>query len=277
MFDSKIGFKSIATVIIIILFLLVTNKPFYSLANGQTSTPCDNGIIIRSTKSLPVILVHGWNEDSSIWLQWEQLLTQNRIPFCTITFKQSDDPCGSALDHANELAQIVKKVKTMTGQNQVNIVGHSKGGLDARLYLANSGTHDVANLIMIGTPNGGDPLANEAATFSPLFNFFNISCRPALFDLETGADDTIVMNSPHTNHYTIYGDWNPSLPCPLKAFENQGFDELMRLNAGHNDGIIPVNSSESLLNFTNLGHTNHCHTGLLTAAEFAMAKSILKS
>ena len=41
------------------------------------------------------------------------------------------------------------------------MVGHSKGGLDARVYLANSGTHDVANLIMIGTPNGGNPLANE--------------------------------------------------------------------------------------------------------------------
>jgi hypothetical protein len=182
--------------------------------------------------------------------------------------------CGSALDHASELAHIVQAVKTMAGQNQVNIVSHSKGGLDARLYLS-SGTPDVANLIMIGTPNGGDPLANEGAqSFDP----FNVTCRPALFDLEIGADDTMVENNPHTNYYTIYGVWNPSLPCPSPstAVETEGFNELMRLNAGPNDGTVPVSSSESLLNFTNLGHTNHCHTGLLTSEEFAMVKSILR-
>ena len=46
-----------------------------------------------------------------------------------------------------------RDVKDQSGQNKVNIVGHSKGGLDARMYLGNS-TQDVANLIMIGTPNG---------------------------------------------------------------------------------------------------------------------------
>jgi hypothetical protein len=70
------------------------------------------------------------------------------------------------------------------------MVGHSKGGLDARVYLAKSGTYDVANLIMIGTPNGGNPLANElvaaaaAKTASILLPGFesviNSSCRPAL-------------------------------------------------------------------------------------------------
>ena len=275
MLDSKKGFKQIATVIIITLFLLVTSKPLYSLVNGQETSPCDNGTIIKSTQSLPVILVHGWDEGSTIWLQWERLLTQDRIPFCTVTFHQSDDMCGSAADHAKELPQIVQEVKTMTGQNQVNIVGHSKGGLDARLYLAQSGTHNVANLIMIGTANGGDPLADEGAVAS--FDPFNFTCRPALFDLETGADDTMVENNPHSNYYTIYGDWNPSLPCPStsKAVETEGFNELMRLNAGPNDGTVPVSSSESLLNFTNLGHTIHCHTGLLTSEEYGMARSIL--
>jgi hypothetical protein len=35
--------------------------------------------------------------------------------------------------------------------------------------------NDVANLIMIGTPNGGDPLANEALSNPGLtFDFFNL-------------------------------------------------------------------------------------------------------
>jgi triacylglycerol esterase/lipase EstA (alpha/beta hydrolase family) len=38
--------------------------------------------------------------------------------------------CGSADSHSNELIQMVQKVKDWTQHNQVNIVAHSKGGLD---------------------------------------------------------------------------------------------------------------------------------------------------
>lgn len=65
-------------------------------------------------------------------------------------------------DHARELEQIVQQVKSITGQTHVNIVVHSKGGLDARVFLANTGTSDVANLIMVGTPNAGSIHADIA-------------------------------------------------------------------------------------------------------------------
>ncbi len=71
-------------------------------------------------------------------------------------YDHSNDPCGSAKDHAKELGDIVAQ-----GQKQVNIVGYSKGGLDARVYLAENsgrGTHDVANFVMIGTPNASSPV-----------------------------------------------------------------------------------------------------------------------
>ena len=91
-----------------------------------------------------------------------------------ITFKQSDDKCGSAAEHAKELSSQIADVTDKTGQSKVNIVGHSKGGLDARMYLGNS-TQDVANLIMIGTPNAGSPLAVN-----------NEVCTPAVYDLRPG-------------------------------------------------------------------------------------------
>jgi triacylglycerol esterase/lipase EstA (alpha/beta hydrolase family) len=53
---------------------------------------------------------------------------------------------------------------------KINIVGHSKGGLDARVFLDMTDTKDVANLIMIGTPNTGSPAAET-----------NNACTPALF------------------------------------------------------------------------------------------------
>ena len=71
------------------------------------------------------------------------------MSYVSVTFHQSDDDCGSAADHAKELNDIVLDVLRETDRDRVNIVGHSKGGLDARIYLQ-GGTDNVANLIMIG-------------------------------------------------------------------------------------------------------------------------------
>jgi triacylglycerol lipase len=69
-----------------------------------------------------------------------------------------DDRCGSVQQNTAELSGIIEKILRDTGFEQVNIVAHSKGRLDARAYTA-TGTDNVANLIMIGTPNAGSPAA----------------------------------------------------------------------------------------------------------------------
>jgi triacylglycerol esterase/lipase EstA (alpha/beta hydrolase family) len=69
-----------------------------------------------------------------------------------------------------------KRLKNKTHSDKINIVAHSKGGLDARMYLANDPLNDVEKLIMIGTPNQGSPIANWAkmlpADMAPLFGEF---------------------------------------------------------------------------------------------------------
>jgi pimeloyl-ACP methyl ester carboxylesterase len=249
-------FVIIFTVIIISLLFTPSLRSSVNIANAQSS-PCDNGTIISSPSShaLPVILIHGYKEDSSIWFVWEDLLSQHNIPFCTISFHQSDDKCGSAENHAIELAQIVQYVKTKTGQNEVNIVSHSKGGLDARVYLAHTNTPDVTNLIMIGTPNGGNPAADFTIFWfdppSPDSNF----CTPALFDLATGAPATMANQNTHTNYFTISG-----------VCSNWPVD---------NDGLVPEYSVESLPYSTPLPDSSHCHMGLLNEPEFQESQNIL--
>jgi len=112
-------------------------------------------VAYTETSVLPVLLLHGYLEDVTIWRTWENLLTEDGIPFYTVTFT-NDDECGSAAAHAIELQRIIQKFLNSTDYTKVNIAAHSKGGLDARAYLA-TGTDDVASLIMIGTPNAGSP------------------------------------------------------------------------------------------------------------------------
>src|ERR671911_2378922 len=191
------------------------------------------------------------------------VLVDNSHSVYPITFKQSDDKCGSAADHAKELSNIIGQIKKDTGQNKVNIVGHSKGGLDARVYLANN-TQDVANLIMIGTPNAGSPLAQTSEI-----------CTPAVYDLRPGAAATQVKMNPNTKYYTIAGDWNPeSGNCqltPFLPFEQSGFSNLPKPN----DGIVPLSSVESQDYFISLGHSKSCHSNLMSEYEYGLAKGVI--
>jgi pimeloyl-ACP methyl ester carboxylesterase len=248
-----------ATILIPILALVVIAASgifSFHLANGQPA--------VANGSTLPAILIHGYFEDSRVWQGWEQLLNASNITYKTVTFGPPFyDACGSAADHANQLNAIVQEMKEMTGENQVNIVSHSKGGLDARVYLANSGTRDVANLIMIGTPNRGSPLANTAL-FDP--------CVPAIHDLKTTALAIRAPKNPNTDYHTIAGDWDPTKTCSFSAMDTAGYNFLI-FRGLPNDGIVPVNSVES--DFNNLGHTSHCHQDLLSDEEYELALPIL--
>jgi pimeloyl-ACP methyl ester carboxylesterase len=202
-------------------------------------------------KPLPVLLVHGYAEDAAIWKKWEDMLRKDGIQFFTVTFKDSDDKCGSAIQHAIELEKRVQDVKEQSDSQRINIVGHSKGGLDARVFLDITDTKDIANLIMIRTPNAGSPVAETIDV-----------CAPAIFDLRPGANATKAVINPNTKYYTIAGDWMPLTQGNL-------------LIPGNDDGLVPVESVESQQYFQSLGRTEHGHAELLSEKEYQMSKDIL--
>lgn len=261
-----IGMSAVAIIVTVMI-----SGSFLSLTNGQSQTINSNntgGTGDATKKPLPVLLIHGYASDASAWTKWEDLLKKDSIPFYPITFYKSDDKCGSAADHAKELntqvQQILKNMTTESSPKKVNIVGHSKGGLDARVFLANStftNNKSISNLIMIGTPNAGSPIAQSS----------NI-CEPAVEDLKPGAADTKVGMNSNTKYYTISGDWNPSLifNCP-QVIGGVGYSQIPKPN----DGLVPVSSVESQGYFHNLGHTSDCHTNLLGDKEYGLAKPIL--
>ena len=232
--------------------------PIYGQSNNTTTNSNTS-----NNSTLPVLLIHGYMADATVWNKWIDLLKKDGIVVYPITFKESDDKCGSAAEHAKELSKIIGQIKDETGHNKVNIVGHSKGGLDARVYLANN-TKDVANLIMIGTPNAGSPLAQSSEV-----------CTPAVYDLRPGAAATEVKMNPNTKYYTIAGEWDPQLGnCQLTPFlpmEQSGSSDLPKPN----DGMVPLSSVESQDYFINLGHSKSCHTNLMRDYEYGLAKDVI--
>jgi hypothetical protein len=128
--------------------------------------------------------------------------------------------------------------------------------LDARVYLEDR-NNNVENLIMIGTPNGGAPLA-----------YWDFICYPAADDLEFGSEATQAVRNPNTNYYIIYGDWIWYLWGWPPQYGNPAI-------LGNDDGLVPVWSVNSKSYFTNIGHTFDPHNGLQTVNEYNIARSIL--
>jgi pimeloyl-ACP methyl ester carboxylesterase len=272
-------FMSLSIILLIIVSTWTSSFWLFHFANAiQPSIP--------NKPPLPVILIHGYYEDKSVWKDWQKLL-QNKTKTFAVTFNTTSDKCGSAADHAKELGQIIKEMKMKTGQDKVNIVGHSKGGLDARVYLADNITrNDVANLIMIGTPNAGSPIADFVVKeplpyiekiFGKAFASYWL-CMPALLDLQTNASDNNAIQNPNTNYYTIAGNWTPSFlhqSCSEWPIDYPGW---IYLGESANDGAVPIWSVESSKQpyFHNLSPLSpHCHQDLLGDEEFKLAEPIL--
>jgi pimeloyl-ACP methyl ester carboxylesterase len=237
--------RNTSIIVISLLVLATIYGSFFHLLSAESQT----------VDPLPIILIHGYRQDASSWNIWLDLLKDDRIAVYPITFKQSDDSCGSTADHARELGQFVEQVKQETHSEKVNLVGFSKGGLDARVYLQD-GNNNVANLIMIGTPNGGAPLA-----------FLDTSCTPAADDMER---PTQARQNHNTMYYTIYGDWLPIWYDPF-GFPHQGNYAIL----GPDDGLVPPWSVNSENYFKNIDKTYDHHLFLQTENEFSLACPIL--
>lgn len=76
----------------------------------------------------------------------------------TMAFSRS---LGSPADNAEEIRQTVRAIQKQTGAGKVDVVCHSKGGIDLRTYLqeSNEAKEDagIGKVIYIGTPHHGVP------------------------------------------------------------------------------------------------------------------------
>ena len=276
--------RSVRVILAIIILLLSTSVILST--NYFSSSP--NPAVGQPETPLPVLLIHGYRSTHTVWDEWVDQLGNYGIEARAVTFEDdptnavNEDECGSAQDHAAQLNQLVRNFKEESGSDKINIVTHSKGGLDARLYLANNPlSEDVANLIMIATPNEGSPLADRY--------YQSDDCKPAVYDLRTTSPVLRAEKNEHTAYYTIAGDWisvyywweDINCPNPSNWFDLEGWNFLaFQYNGrieitGPDDGIVPVNSVEEPGEFASLGRTNNCHTNMFTEQEFDKALAIL--
>lgn len=127
----------------------------------------------NSNKGKVVILIHGASDNATrAWVLPESLqgntsvrglvdhLIDEGFRVFAITFPHKH---GNLFYEAQHLASAIKIVKKQTGVEKVTLIGHSAGGIVARLYVSDyrlSGnwdkySNDVETLITLATPHGG--------------------------------------------------------------------------------------------------------------------------
>ena len=109
----------------------------------------------------PIVMVHG-----IFFRDWQYMNYWGRVPATLIrngatVYYGNQQSAKSIPDSAAELKEQIERVLSETGAEKVNIIAHSKGGLDSRYAISSLGLGDrVATLTTINTPHGGSDMVD---------------------------------------------------------------------------------------------------------------------
>lgn len=104
----------------------------------------------------PILLVHGvFFRDNPVVKYWGRIPRELENNGAQVFYGHHQSALSVA-DSAREITETIDKILRATGCEKVNIIAHSKGGLDCRYAMAHCGAADkVASLTTINTPHRG--------------------------------------------------------------------------------------------------------------------------
>lgn len=209
------------------IFLVVCAYPFGLLPQKPQS-------LIKVAQKRPVLLLHGLFHNRAVWFLMKQRLEQCGFPVVTMNLP----PFEMVESLGRKIAETVEETLVTYDAEQVDIVGHSMGGLLARYYIEfMGGDKRVKHCIMLGTPNAGSKLAPFA--LSPLGR-----------DLMPGSDFLTELNAAPlstTVNYTTIFSLHDNLVIPAESAELPGAEAIEIEWLGHNSLIFHRESIEATI------------------------------
>lgn len=186
----------------------------------------DWGCVPTVERPNPVVLVHGtWGNSYGAWsglapelkndgycvfapnLGEADIMTRGGVQSLSPGVFATKDIALTAAD----LAEYVDAVLEATGADQVDMVGHSQGGLLARQYLKfNGGAEKVGTLVTLGATNHGTTL-NGLGTLSRTIGDLGLDLEPGLNYIIGEAGIQQVYDSPLLTALNADGDTMPGV------------------------------------------------------------------
>jgi triacylglycerol esterase/lipase EstA (alpha/beta hydrolase family) len=180
----------------------------YAHTSPSASPPGANDWSCKPTSShpRPVVLVHGTFADmSNSWQAISPLLKNNGYCVFALNYGAYNGSgtigvygVGDIPASAGELNAFVDKVRAVTGAAEVDLVGHSQGGMMPRYYLKNlGGATEVHTLVGLSPSNHGTTLDGLfiLSNFFPGANQFTGALCPACEQQRAGSTFITSLNS----------------------------------------------------------------------------------
>lgn len=149
------GFVPIANIIVLMIMIRRVEK---EVSVEMDKHLCNVGRAweqVCATK-YPILFVHGvFFRDTVYFNYWGRIPKELETNGARLFYGEHQS-AASIAGSAQELAERIKKIVAETGCEKVNIIAHSKGGLDCRYAISNLGISQyVASLTTINTPHRG--------------------------------------------------------------------------------------------------------------------------
>ena len=203
----------------------------------------------------PILLVHG-----VFFRDYRYLNYWGRIPAelernGAVIYYGNHQSAASVADSGEEIAARIKEIVRESGCDKVNIIAHSKGGLDSRYAISKLGmAHHVASLTTVNTPHRGCVFADYLLSLIPekqknaIASAYNTALkklgddRPdflaAVSDLTAKACETLNAQLPDPE-----GVYIQSIGSCLKHASGGRFplnltNRFVHLFDGENDGLV---------------------------------------
>ncbi|MBQ3330841.1 MAG: hypothetical protein IJG87_06650 [Ruminococcus sp.] len=220
----------------------------------------------------PVLMIHGVGFRDLKWpLYW------GRIPAVlsgtgSVLFYGQQDCWARIEDNAKSIKARIRQILDETASEKVNIIAHSKGGLEARMVASSLGMGEyIASITTIGTPHRGSKTIDKL-----------LKAPGSLFNIASFAVDNWIglIGDTKPNFYAVCRDFsteyaerfnreNPDVPgvyyqsfagvmrTPLSDINLSTANLIVKMIEGDNDGLVSVESAKWGETFTLLtGRTN---------------------
>lgn len=220
----------------------------------------------------PVLMIHGVGFRDLRWpLYW------GRIPAAiastgTVLFYGQQDCWARIEDNARSIKARIRQILDETDAEKVNIIAHSKGGLEARMAASSLGMgNSIASITTIGTPHRGSKTIDKLLKApDSLFNIASFAVDNWIGLIgDTKPDFYAVCKDFSTEYAERFNRENPDVPgvyyqsyagvmkTPLSDINLSTANVIVRLIEGDNDGLVSVESAKWGDSFTLLtGRTN---------------------